>query len=193
MSAAGEITRLLRRMADQSGAARKHAYDELVGLAYHELKRRAHRQLRGERADSLQPTILVHAVYERLLQYRMPYEDSRHFMNVAATAMRRLLVERARGKAAEKRGGGQRANTLNTECAVEALGEDPDLLLDIEAAMDVLTPEQARLTELRFFVGFSMPETADIMGLNPETAKKRWAVIKKLLSARLAEWSRRGS
>ena len=59
--------------------------------------------------------------------------------------------------------------------------------------MDALTPEQARLTELRFFVGFSMTETAEIMELNPETAKKRWAVIKKLLSARLAEWTRHGA
>jgi len=189
----GDITRLLRRMANESGASRKHTYDELVGLAYNELKRRARRQLRGERADSLQPTILVNAVYERLLQYRMPYEDSRHFMNVAATAMRRLLIERARAKAAEKRGRAQRAHTLHTESAIEALGENPDLLLDIEAAMDALTPEQVRLTELRFFVGFSMSETAEIMELNLETAKKRWAVIKKLLAARLVEWNRRGA
>src|SRR5262245_14573100 len=165
---AGDITRLLHRMAGESGEVRKLTYDELVGLTYDELRRRARGHLRGERADSLQPTILVHAIYERLLRYRMPYQDSRHFMNVAATAMRRLLIERARAKSAEKRVSGQLANTLNTESAVEALGENPDLLLDIEAAMDALTPDQARLTELRFFVGFSLQETAEVMGLNVE-------------------------
>ena len=118
---AGEITRLLRRMSSESGPARKETYDELVALVYDDLRVRARRQLRRERADSLRPTILVHEAYERLLRYRMPYADRAHFLNVAATAMRRYLIERARRVHALRRGGGQPDATLDATIVAGAL------------------------------------------------------------------------
>src|SRR5262245_34980744 len=118
----------------ESGPARKQIYDELVVLVYQDLRRRAHQQLANERADSLRPTILVHEAYERLLQYRMPFENRSHFFNVAATAMRRFLVERARRLRSAKRGKGQVATDLQIDDAAAASSVDPDLLIDIDRA-----------------------------------------------------------
>src|SRR5215510_15153083 len=100
----GEITQLLGRMSCESGEARKRTYDELVSLVYQDLRREARLQLNRERADSLQPTILVHEAYQRLLGYRMPFENREHFLNASATAMRRILIERARRLCSAKRG-----------------------------------------------------------------------------------------
>lgn len=189
MASAGEITILLQRMASESGAGRRQAYDEVVVLVYDELRRRARRHLRGERGDELQPTALVHDVYERLLQYRMPFANRQHFFNVAATAMRRLLIDRARNLRAIRRGERRHETTVDSETPAMALAGDPDLLLAVDEAMATLTPEQVRLTELRFFVGLTVQEAADVMELNVETARKRWRVIKALLASRLGDWS----
>lgn len=175
------ITQLLQVMADQNGPPRKQTYDELVVLLYDELKRTARQQLRGERADSMQPTRLVHDVYDRLLAYRMTFVNREHFLSVAATAMRRVLIERARRLSADRRGGRQAHDTIDETLNVAVTSMDPDDLLDLDRAMGVLTPEQVQLTELRFFAGCTMEETASTMGLNIETARKRWVVIKTLL------------
>ena len=188
MEAAGQITRLLARMAGESGESRKVTYDEVVSLVYADLRRRARQHLRGERADSLRPTILVHEAYERLLRYRMPYQNRQHFLNVAATAMRRFLIERARRISAQRRGGRRANTTLDVDTAAGALIAHPELLIDIDRALGGLRAEQVTLTELRFFAGFTIEETADIMGLNVETAKKRWRVIKVLLARNLEQW-----
>jgi len=168
-------------MAAQTGAAKKETYDALVVLLYDELRRRARRQLRGERADSLQPTLLVHEVYERLLSYQMGYVNRDHFLNVAAVAMRRFLIERARRKSADRRGGRQQLLTLDESLGATAADVDPDLLIDIDRALVALAPEQVRMIELRFFAGCTIEETAAAMGINFETAKKRWRVVKVLL------------
>ena len=88
VSSSGDATRLLTRLATDTGDERKHTYDELVALLYDDLRRRARRQLAGERLHSLQPTVLVHEAYERLLGYRMTFEDRQHFLNAASEAMR---------------------------------------------------------------------------------------------------------
>jgi len=188
----GDITLLLRRMATQSGAARKVTYDEVMGLVYDELRRKARGFLRSERADSLQPTALVHAVYERLLQDKMSYADRRHFYGMAATAMRRILIERARRISALRRGSRQTPDVITDDTPAVAILADPDLLLAIDRAMAALTPDQVRLTELRYYVGLTIEEAANVMDLNVETAKKRWRVIKGLLLAELKGWEPSG-
>lgn len=190
--AVGEITLLLRRMATASGAARKEVYDDVVVRVYDELRRCARQQLRGERPGSLQPTALVHDVYQRLLKYDMAYADSRHFFSVAATAMRRLLIERARRLSAQRRGGRNPEATVDAETPALDVATDPDLLLAVDRAMADLSPAQVQLTELRFFVGMTLPEAAAVMDINVETAKKRWRVIKALLMSRLEGWNSRG-
>lgn len=189
---AGEVTRLLGRMACERGPSRKATYDALVALVYDDLRRHAQRQLRRERADSWRPTILVHEAYDRLLHYRMPYQNRQHFLSVAATAMRRCLIERARRISARRRGGRQANTTIDEETAPGTLVANPDLLIDIDRALDTLRPEQAQLVELRFFVGFTIEETAGIMGLKLETAKKRWRVVKALLMHQLEQWRTNG-
>lgn len=178
----GDVTRLLRRLSAESGTARKQTYDELVSLVYDELRVRASRSLRHEAAGhSLQPTLLVHETYERLAGYRMAFENRAHFLNVAATAMRRLLVDRARRVRARRRGGDLVATTFSAAMAASADGLEPELLLDLDRAVDTLSPEQIRLTELRFYAGFTLQEAADVLGVTYETAKKRWRVIKARL------------
>lgn len=108
-----EITHLLDRLKSETGESRKRAYDELVTILYGELKRRARKQLAAERAPSFQPTLLVHEAYQRMLSYAMPFEDREHFLNVAATAMRRVLIERAGKLHAAKRGAQCTGKTWN--------------------------------------------------------------------------------
>lgn len=181
---AGEVTVLLQRLTSESGAARKRTYDELIGLVYEDLRRRAQAQVGREfDARSLRATALVHEAYESMLDYQMPFEGRQHFLNVAASAMRRLLIDRARRRAAEKRGSGQAAEPLKEHHAVEE--QDPETLLALDAALSSLRPEQVQLVELRYFAGLTMEETAEAMGLQVETVKKRWQAIKLLLFDKL--------
>jgi RNA polymerase sigma factor (TIGR02999 family) len=187
----GEVTRLLHGMANaRSEGARRELYDRLVVMVYDDLRRAARRKLAGERADSVQATGLVHEAYARLVGYRMNFRDRSHFLRVAAAAMRRCLIERARALGAAKRGEGQPADTL-TDVIAAVMPDDPARLLDVDRALASLTPEQAQFTELRYFAGFTLEETAEILGIKAETAKKRWRVIKLLLAHQLAEWGRR--
>jgi len=186
----GEITRLLRAMDGQHGELRKQTYDSLVELLYDELKRVARSQLRAERADSLRPTRLVHDVYERLLPYTMSFSDREHFLSVAATAMRRLLVERARRHRAQRRGGGVDPVTLDGLISGRTPALDPSVLLDIDRALTTLRGDQVKMTELRFFAGCTIEETAQTMGIKAETARKRWRVVKALLFQALSPTTR---
>jgi len=184
-----EVTQLLDRMAKEHGEERKRLYDQVVTIVYQDLHRRASQQLGNERSNSMQPTVLVHEAYERLLDYHMSYQNRQHFLNVAATAMRRVLVDRARKVGAAKRGAGQPSAVLDELSVVTALSESPELLIDINRALETLRPEQIQLTELRFFAGFTLEETAEIMGLKPETTKKRWEIVKTVLYDKLERYN----
>jgi RNA polymerase sigma factor (TIGR02999 family) len=182
---AGEVTVLLQRLTSETGAERKRTYDELIGLVYEDLRRRAQAQVGREfQQQSLRATALVHEAYESMMDYKMPFEGRQHFLNVAASAMRRLLIDRARRLSAEKRGSRQSAEPLKEHHAVE--DQDPETLLALDAALQSLRPEQVQLVELRYFAGLTMEETASAMGLQVETVKKRWQAIKLLLFDRLA-------
>lgn len=184
----GEITILLGKLAREHGESRKAIYDHLVSLLYDELRRRARQQMGAERNwQSLQPTALVHEAYQRLLGYEMAFQNREHFLNVASAAMRRLLIDRARKLKSAKRGGANAEVSLENEDVVGTLMSAPDALLDLDAAVSTLRPDQIQLVELRYFTGLTTEETAAAMGLRPETVKKRWQVIKTLLYDKLRD------
>ena len=182
--ASGPITQLL--LAWSSGD--RAALEELIPVVYPELRRIAARYLRRERVEhTLQPTALVHEAYVKLVdQERARWQNRAQFFGVAAQLMRRILVDRAREHAAEKRGGGVRPLTL-----VDAMAASPDRGIDVLALDEALArltalyPEQGRLVELRYFGGLTIEETGEVLGLSPATVKRQWAVARAWLLANL--------
>ncbi len=163
---------------------------DLLPLVYDELRRIAHRYMARERAGrSLQATALVHEAYLRLLKdKRQPWVDRTHFLAIAANSMRRILVERARARAASKRGGSRVRVTLGENLFAAA---DPSLdLLVLDKALEKLAamdPQLARIVELRFFGGLSIEEAAQSLGVSPATIKRSWNVARAWLKRELSE------
>ncbi len=184
----GEITALLNRMAGETGDARKKTYDQLIGAAYYDLKRRAAAALRSG-GGYTRPTGLVHELYQNLLSYRMDFKDREHFLNTAAKEMRRLIIQDARRRKAEKRGGGQHHTALDDSTAVFESIRNPELLIDIDRAVEALPEDQARFVEVHWFAGFTMEETAEILGLSADAAKYRWELIKRKIARRIGSTS----
>ena len=144
-------------------------------LVYDELRRIAARHLNRERPDhTLQPTALVHEAYMRLVDQRTPHWQNRiHFMSVAATMMRRVLIDHAKARHRVRRGGNQQRVMLEDNLA----GTDNRVLevLAIDEALEklaALDEQQARVVELRFFGGLSVEETAQVMGVSTPTVKR---------------------
>lgn len=155
----------------------------LVEEVYGELRRIADRYVQREKIKSVQATELVHEAYLRLLKDRSPaWRNRTHFLAIAAISMRRLLVERARARAAAKRGGGHIQVTLD-ERLLARENEAVDILA-VDRALEALAkidPQQAKLVELRFFGGLSVEETADALAISPATVKRHWAVARAWL------------
>jgi RNA polymerase sigma factor (TIGR02999 family) len=188
-----DITRLLRRMQNEDAAGRRVTFDEVFELAYEEVKRLARAHMRRERADSLQPTAIVSETYLRLLGYGLSYNDSRHFLNMAARAMRRYLIDRARRANGPQRGGGRPPTTVREDdTAASILGTDPALLLDIDRAIETLHPDEQRLIELRFYCQFTCEEIARSWGVSEKTVGNRWRIASTKLRKRLKDWNERG-
>jgi len=166
-------------MPDPAGVGR------MVEEVYSELHRMAEGYVRHERAKSVQATDLVHEAYLRLAREASPHWENRaHFLAIAAIAMRRLLVERARARGAAKRGGAQVQVTLDdTLLADEAATSAIDLIALDRALNDLaaVDAEQARIVELRYFGGLSVEETAEAMGTSPATVKRHWTIAKAWL------------
>ena len=162
--------------------------DALLPIVYQELRRLAASYLRRERpGQTLQPTALVHEAYLRLMKDRPErWQNRAHFCAIAAHSMRQILIERARARGAQKRGGAQPRVTLD-----EALvaGESPSVdLVALDEALgrlEQIDPEQARLVELRFFGGLTIEETAEAMKISPATVKRHWAVARAWLAREL--------
>jgi RNA polymerase sigma factor (TIGR02999 family) len=178
------VTALLDRL--RAGDPRAAA--ELFDRVYSELKRMAAAQVRAEAGHSYSPTELVHEAYLRLFPGPAPnFADWAYFFAAAATAMRRVRVDHARARGAAKRGGGQGRVDLDSGTAAVP---EPDLdLVALDAALDRLAardPERAKLVELRFFAGLSMPQVAEVLGVSLATAERRWAYTKAWLLAELA-------
>ena len=182
----GDVTRLL----DQWNAGDAEALKALVVEVYAELRRIAGGLLRDERVGhTLQPTALVHEAYMRLTGVReMRIENRRHFYGAAATAMRRILVDHARQRRAEKRGGPD----IQRIPLDEAINTPIDVRLDFERLDEALeafaafAPEKAKVVELRYFVGLSIEETAEVLEVSPATVKRQWVFARAWLLHRLS-------
>ena len=156
---------------------------ELTPLVYRELRRIAAGYLRRERpGQTLQATALVHEAYLRLAVAGSPWQDERHFVGIAARSMRQILVDRARARGAQKRWAGLDRVTLSASLAAAT---DPECMLpavdEALTRLEQLDPEQAKLVELRYFVGLGIDEAAAALGISPATLKRRWALARAWL------------
>jgi RNA polymerase sigma factor (TIGR02999 family) len=180
LSSSQAVSQILER----ASAGDREALSKLVPIVYTELRRLARGLVRKERKGiTLQATDLVHEVYMRLLRdQHVRWQNRAHFLAIAARAMRQILVERARARAAAKRGGGLNQTTLN-ELVVGHWDRPLDLLALDEAlqALAALDPRHAELVELRFFGGLTIEETAEAMGISPATVKRWWELSKAFL------------
>lgn len=175
------ITELLVRWS----SGEPEALDQLVPLVYEECRQIAARQLRGERTDhTLTPTALVHEMYIRLVdQNHATWQNRAQFYGIAAQMMRRILVDFARARRAEKRGGSAVFVSLanvSDEADDTRIGD----VLAIDEALDRLAArdaDQVRIIELRFFAGLSVEETAAVLGRSPRTIKREWRLAKAWL------------
>jgi RNA polymerase sigma factor (TIGR02999 family) len=163
--------------------------DALLPVVYEELRRLAGAYLRRERpGQTLQPTALVHEAYLRLMKDRPDrWQNRAHFCAIAAHSMRQILIERARARGAQKRGGAQPRVTLDEGLIA---GESPsvDLVALNEALerLEALDAEQARLVELRFFGGLTIEETAEVLNVSPITVKRDWTLARAWLYRELS-------
>lgn len=172
MDSSGEVTRLLGEI----GRGQKDAMNQLLPLVYDELHRLARSYFRRERGEhTLQPTALVNEAYIRLVDQHAAMENRGHFLAVAATQMRRILLDHARKHRAARRGGeGQKVLLEDTMAICE---QRPMDMFALDAALDklaTLDPSQSQLVELRFFGGLSVEETAEVMGVSTATVKRHW-------------------
>ena len=179
MEDGGEVTRLLGEI----GRGRREAINELLPLVYDELHRLARGYFRRERGEhTLQPTALVHEAYLRLVDQRAPMESRGHFLAVAATQMRRILLDYARKHRAARRGGEGRKVLLEDTMAICEQQPVDMILLDVALhKLAALDQDQAQLVELRFFGGLSVEETAEVMGTSPATVKRSWSSARAFL------------
>lgn len=188
-NSAGEVTRLLK--AWSSGD--ETALDELVPFVYHELHLRAHRYMNHEQSGhTLQTTALVNEVYLRLIDLpHRSWENRGHFLAVCAQLMRRILVDFARSRKYQKRGGGARDFPL--EEALTVCSESPLQIVAVDDALKSLAAVDARksrVVELRFFGGLGVEETAEVLKISPETVMRDWKMAKVWLLRELSEGTR---
>jgi RNA polymerase sigma factor (TIGR02999 family) len=175
-----QASQLLAAWTNGDRAAR----DELLPVVYAELRRLAHHYMAGERqGHTLQTTALVHEAYIRLVDLdRMEWRDRAHFFAIAATLMRRVLVDSARQRLRDKRGGGAEVTSLD---AHEIFAATPSVdVVALDEALNELSamdPQQSRIVELRFFGGLTIDETAEALDISPATVKRDWVSAKAWL------------
>jgi RNA polymerase sigma-70 factor (ECF subfamily) len=182
----GEVTRLLGEL----GTGKQNAMEKLLPLVYDELHRLALAYFRRERGDhTLQPTALVHEAYIKLVDQRIVRWESRgHFLGVAATLMRRILLDYARSHDAVKRGGLRQKVLIDDGMAVTEQRAVELIALDTALTrLAEIDPQQSRIVELRFFGGLSVEETAEVMKISPATVKRYWNSAKAWLYREIAK------
>lgn len=181
-----EITQLLIAWGD----GRLEALEDLMPIVYADLRRLAAGYMRREAAGhALQPTALVHEAYVRLVdQKRVKWRNRAHFFGVAAGLMRRILVDAARRRRAEKRGGGWERVTLAGDEAAPGSHREVDVLALHEALerLAEFDPQQERIVELRYFGGLTIEETAEVLGISTATVAREWRIAKAWLRANLS-------
>lgn len=181
-----DLNRILRSAAEGD----PKAAEELAVLLYDELHEMARREMAGERSGhTLQPTALVNEAYLRLVTDKgAAFADRDSFFAAAATTIRRVLVEHARKRASQKRGGGRVRVPLEGLDVAEPLGDEDVLRLDDALArLAAVDPSKARLVELRFFGGLSMAELGKATGASESTVQRQWRLARAWLRARLEE------
>lgn len=161
------------------------ALDELLPIVYGELRRLANSYLKRERTDhTLQPTALVHEAYIRLIgQKSIEWENRAHFFGVSARLMREILIEYARARNRQKRGGNFKT-LLALDDAVSFSNEKQLDIVAVDAALsklENLDKRQARIVEMKFFGGMTIEEIAEVLDISPATVKREWASAKLLL------------
>lgn len=181
-----EVTRILNSLAE----GRCQNADEILPLVYEELRRLArHKMAHEPPGHTLQPTALVHEAWLRVAGPNEASWNSRaHFFSAAAEAMRRILVERARRKLAQKRGAGQ--DHMDIDGLEIPEEKDPEKLLCVHQALEQLAveaPDQAEVVKLRFFVGMSHAEIAGALGISEKSSKRYWAHAKAWLCQKIKE------
>jgi RNA polymerase sigma factor (TIGR02999 family) len=179
MAAPASVTKLLHawRQGDEAALAR------LTPLVHQELQRIARRCMRGERTGhSVQATALVNEAYLRLVGVqRVNWQDRAHFLAMSARLMRRILVELARARTREKRGGGAVRVSLAEGLLSSERGHDVVALDDALEALARLEPRKSQVVELRFFGGLSVEEVSEALGISPETVMRDWKFSKAWL------------
>ena len=174
-----DVTQILQQAEQGDG----QAATQLLPLVYEELRRLAAFKLSNEAAgQTLQPTALVHEAWLRLVGSNQQWRNRRHFFGAAAEAMRRILIDRARQRHRPRHGHGlQRVDLSQVEVAAQT---DDETLLAVDEALSRLaadSPERAELVKLRFFVGLSIAEAAEALGISESTAKRQWNYVRAWL------------
>lgn len=180
-----QITAMLREW----GGGDREALEKLMPLVYNELHKQAARYLRRERPNhTLQTTALIHEAYMKLVDQREANWESRtHFFAIAAQAMRRILIDHARARRQEKRGGDNVTLALDDAALIITDERNIDLLA-LDEALDRLAEidgQQVRIVELRYFSGLSLEETAEALGISRATVAREWSVAKTWLRREL--------
>ncbi len=184
MDRQSEATQMLKAIS----AGDPVAPEMLLPLVYDELRRLAHGYMQNERSDhTLQATALVHEAYIQLVDWKnVSWQNRAHFFAVAAQMMRKVLVDHARERNAQKRGGGVRTIVLDEAVSFPQRDE-----LDVVALDDALLElasfdqRQAKIVELRFFAGMTLEETAEVMSISDSTVKREWQIARAWLFSRL--------
>lgn len=180
-----DLTNILHQIESGDPSAMEH----LLPLVYDELRILAAAKMSREAPDhTLQPTALIHEAYMRLAGENRdePWRGRRQFFAAAAEAMRRILVENARRKISVKGGGLAKRKAMDLE-QIEA-NRPPEEILSLHEALDVLAekdPEKAELVKLRYFVGMTVPQSAEVMGISPSTIDRHWSYARAWLHQEL--------
>jgi len=181
-----EVTALLNKLADGDSSV----LARLMPLIYDELHRRAAAYMLHERSThTLQPTALVHETYLKLVeQNKTSFKNRAHFMAVAAKLMRRILIDHARARLSEKRGGGQFPDSWNGSFAVSINSQEELLAVnDALQTLQAIDSRQAEIVELRFFGGLTVEETAEALGTSTRTVEREWTVARAWLYSQLSK------
>lgn len=185
MNQSPDITQILQEWSD----GKREALDDLIPLVYDELRRQASRYLRKERQDhTLQTTALINEAYVKLIDQRnVNWQNRAHFFAIAAQAMRRILVDYARAKHREKRGGDAEKVSLEeaTMIAVEEKSVDLIALDEALTKLAKIDEQKSRIVELRYFSGLSVEETAEVMNVSHKTVERHWTMAKAWLHREL--------
>ena len=179
------IDKPITQLLSEIKSGRQEVLSELLPLVYDELRRLANSYLRRERSDhTLQPTALVHEAYLKLVgQNPVEWENRAHFFGIAARLMREILIEYARGRNRQKRGGEMKtqialddAVSFHNETQIDVIAVDEAL-----SKLESLDERQARIVEMKFFGGLRVEEIAEVLSISPATVKREWATAKLLL------------